>query len=260
MRKLIVLSFVSLITFVPELYSISLAEHMQQHGMPELEDTYCCKELNLSHKGLTSLEGLQDLPVEMLGQVSKLNLSYNSLQTLPADIFSDLHNLEHLDLYTNRLQTLPIGIFNGLSNLQVLKLDNNELKELPISIFSNLHNLVSLYIAFNQLKELPTGIFSGLNLELLMLLGNPFRGDFLLSLPDIIHSIPTLKCLDFNPLIDRALNSYCVYNPKTLKESVLEYLMQNLTSEQIEELAHTSDLAFNLLPLSEDKKKQYEIT
>ena len=236
MKKLIILSLISLSMFMSQLHSISLAEYIQQNGVPELrnENRYYGKILDLAHKNLTSLEGLQDIPTEVLAQVQILDLSFNQLQELPIGIFNGLNKLTGLNLSGNKLQILPTGIFDGLNNLQKLYLNNNQLKELPTDIFKGLHNLKHLT----------------LNSE-------SFMGDFLLSLPSILHDIPTLQTLDYS-LIDEVLKSksYRVYNPKTLQDITKEYAMQNLISEQIEELAVAKDPAFDLLPLTSQQKAE----
>ena len=275
MKKLIILLLINLSIFVPQLFSISVTEYIQQHGMPQVKSGI----LDFSGIGLTSLEGLQEISTEVLKQVSELNLSRNHLQVLPANILEGFHNLEYLRITFNCLQTLPTNIFSGLNNLVYINLSFNKLQELPNNVFNNLHNLTQLYLSNNQiqtlsvnsfsglhnlktlclgcnkLQMLPVGIFNGLhNLEMLNLTINPFRVDFLLNLPSLIRGIPSLKYLDCEP-VGEALKSYRVYNPKTLQEITKEYTMQNLTSEQLEELVEANDPAFDLLPLSKDKKK-----
>ena len=43
-----------------------------------------------------------------------LDLSDNSLSSLPADIFDGLSTLEDLDLSDNSFSSLPVDIFDGL--------------------------------------------------------------------------------------------------------------------------------------------------
>jgi hypothetical protein len=138
----------------------------------------------------------------------------------------------------------------------MLYLSNNQLRTLPSGIFNDLHSLIFLDLSNNQLQVLPNDIFGGLaNLAGLFLVGNPFRADFIVNLPNIIRSIPSLKLLDLKP-IDEALQSYRVYQPKLLRESTLEYLMQNLTPDELEQLALTEHPAFELLSLTPQQRAE----
>ena len=275
--------------FMPQLYSISVAEYIQQHGMPELKDRnwgtyYRGKALDLSHKSLTNLEGLQNIPTDVLAQVQVLDLRYNQLQELPANIFSGLHNLHVLylsnnqlqmlpnnifsslpnlrilDLSANRLRVLQSGIFRGLNYLSLLFLNRNKLQELSADIFNGLTNLSLLFLDYNQLQELPIGIFNGLhNLQSLTLYCNRFSIDFLSILPKVISSAPNLESLDqyssIIPISAILKDNYRVRNPKTLQDISANEIMKNFAPEQLEMLAETNYVAFDLLPLSEDKRQ-----
>ena len=235
MKKVLLLSLVSLAIFMPQLSGVI--------------------SLDLSDKGLTSLEELQNIPADVRNEVRILNLNSNQLQTLPANIFNGLNNLRELHLSSNKLKTLPTGIFSDLNSLHTLSLDNNQLQALPTDIFDGLNNLEYLYLSYNQLQSLPVTIFSSLsNLEQLSLWGNPFRAGFFLSLPNIVRSIPTLRFLDDRP-VHEALQNYRLQTAPSLQEITKEYAMQNLTPEQLEELAQTNPTAFDVLPLSESVKE-----
>ena len=56
-----------------------------------------------------------------------LDLSFNSLETLPDHVFSGLRRLEVLLVATNRLHTLHHHTFQGLHALQTLELNSNKL-------------------------------------------------------------------------------------------------------------------------------------
>ena len=130
--------------------------------------------------GLTELTALDlrfnrltTLPADIFNGLAKLQiltLSNNRLTTsgLLAGVFSDLIALEYLDLENNAFTTLPAGIFNGLrNNLKILLLGNElgdeKLEQLPNGIFSNLTELRALNLCYNELTALPSGI-NGMNL------------------------------------------------------------------------------------------------
>jgi hypothetical protein len=71
MNKLLLAFFMSLGIIMPQIYSISLTQYIQQHGMPQVRNVI----LDLSKKHLTSLEGLED--ISNSDQVQWLDLSDN---------------------------------------------------------------------------------------------------------------------------------------------------------------------------------------
>jgi len=84
-----------------------------------------------------------------------LNLSYNQLSSLPAEI-GKLVNLHTLYVDNNQLSSLPAEIGN-LVNLKYLYLSNNQLSSLQSEI-GELVNLQYLYLHNNQLSSLPAEI------------------------------------------------------------------------------------------------------
>ena len=115
--------------------------------------------LNLSYNSIVSL------PVSLfhgLVHLTQLDLQYNSLVSLPAELFSDLQSLTVLDLSYNSMVSLPVGLFNDLHNLTELKLNENSLVSLPVGLFNGLQSLNFLNLGNNSLVSLPTELFSGL--------------------------------------------------------------------------------------------------
>ena len=87
--------------------------------------------LQLSHNQLTSLPS-SDRPWERLytSRISKLELDWNRLQTLPEGLFRDLANsLTELSVECNSLQDLPPGVW-VIPKLKVLNLAKNNLSRL----------------------------------------------------------------------------------------------------------------------------------
>ena len=218
MKKLLVLAFISLVTFIPQLHCISLDEYIQQNGMPQIQGDV----LNLSGINLTDLTRLQDIP--NINQITTLALSNNQLQTLPANIFNGLQNLRELYIDNNQLQTLPANIFNGLQNLNHLGLSNNQLQTLPDTIFNGLQNLIGLGLNNNQLQTLPADIFNGLNSLTGLYLGNnqlqTLPADIFIGLHNLRHiflannQLQTLPADIFNNF-DQLTVLNLKYNPFT---------------------------------------------
>ena len=247
------LAFISLVTFIPELYSISLEQYIAENGMPQIEASTVGRTLDLSNKNLTDITNLQVL-IPDVKQVHSLYLGNNQLKVLPATVFSNLNNLKSLRLENNQLQMLPANIFNGLSNLNTLVLSNNKLEKLPENIFNGLNNLERLFIDGNQFNTLPKTIFSGLNrLNTLNLKGNPFELNFIDDLREMIHNIPTLVWLN-KIQKDQALKKRPFYFP-TLQTITEERIAKNIENyrHRLHEL--TVDI-IDQLPLSEQERSQ----
>ena len=176
------------------IYGISVREYLQEHGNLSIEDGI----LDLSHKNITNLEGLEDVPnkdsilvldlsknkiqivsAEMFAyfsQLRELNLSSNKIQALPANVFEHLAQLSYLHLQFNRIKVLPENIFVPVPQLKTLDLSWNEIKVLPEDIFAQLVNLGRLNLGDNKLHILPENIFKNLaQVQILELQGNQLR-------------------------------------------------------------------------------------
>ena len=97
-----------------------------------------------------------------LTSLTVLNLSRNTLTSLPEAIFAGLAALTELDLGNNQLASLPEGVFEELVNLESIVLGGNSLTELRAGEFAGLTALEDLTVAFNNLSSLPDGVFSDL--------------------------------------------------------------------------------------------------
>jgi Leucine-rich repeat (LRR) protein len=71
--------------------------------------------LDLSKFYFVSLDGLKRIP--NINNLQELDLSYNQLTQLPANIFNGLNSLQWLYLANNQLTKLPANIFNGVNTM-----------------------------------------------------------------------------------------------------------------------------------------------
>ena len=124
-----------------------------------------------------------------LGSLKYLDLGRNALTSLPANVFDGLGSLRYLDLGRNALTStgLPANVFSGVSSLWGLELDNQygrdsndnltlSLTGIPSGLFDGLTSLEELDLAYNGITStgLPDNLFSQLTgLEELALFGNP---------------------------------------------------------------------------------------
>lgn len=98
---------------------------------------------------------LRALPQQMLQAMPRLvvlNMSYNSLKSLPAGV--TMSQLSVLDLSFNKLALLPAELGQQMPGLQQLYLANNYLKELPASL-GQMTGLQDLFLSENGFEEVP---------------------------------------------------------------------------------------------------------
>ncbi|KAK3102949.1 hypothetical protein FSP39_015192 [Pinctada imbricata] len=125
--------------------------------------------VDCSHLNLTTV------PLDLPESVRKLDLSYNSLESLKPNQFSNLLNLTWLNISRNSIRTLPSSAFSGLEKLRILDISNNNstctflcnitkdivgLEVLLLHNNSYVNNNITLCIKeFTQLRNLSLDVF-----------------------------------------------------------------------------------------------------
>ena len=130
----------------------------------------------LTFIGTTSLRGsLKSGDFAGLTGLITLNLDFNEITALPADIFSGLSALTTLRLDDNQLSTLPSGIFAGLTSLTTLNLSGNSLPtSLPASLFADVsRNAITLPTGTTINAAVPTTVGTIDNITDLVAMGSP---------------------------------------------------------------------------------------
>ncbi|ENN81284.1 toll-like receptor Tollo [Dendroctonus ponderosae] len=97
-----------------------------------------------------------------------LDLSRNSIDSLPSGPFSSLSRLEKLYLQGNGLTSVADRALEGLTALHILKLSDNRLVNLPPELFADTRDLREMYLRNNSINVLAPGLFSELT-QLLVL-------------------------------------------------------------------------------------------
>lgn len=171
-------------------------------------DLSSLNKLDLSYNGLKSIDPeafinlnrtLQSLKIQNneinsfnlgfvknLASLIELNLAFNVITNLPANIFKHSNNLEVLKLQGNSIKftqstkvqlsnfmrqtTTPSApqlsnpsIFQGLNNLKRLNLARNGIQYLPTNIFQPLHSLEALSLDKNPVENFNKQTFNGLH-------------------------------------------------------------------------------------------------
>ena len=162
--------------------------------------------LDMSENGLTAVKSDSFSTIGKF--IIALNLSSNSLVSLPEGLFHGLYKLIDLWLDHNSLVSLPAGLFDGLPDLIILELAYNSLASLPAGLFRELRKLIDLWLFHNSLESLQAGVFYGLpDLEQLRLEYN-----FLMLLPaELFHGLHKLTklWLDHNFLVSLPPGLFC---------------------------------------------------
>nr|ARQ14821.1 toll-like recptor 3 [Oncomelania hupensis] len=148
---------------------------------PMVSIYYVCGPCKCSSSGLDvdcSSRNLTSVPIaDLPASTTTINLSNNSISTLPPGAFAKFPNLHTLDLSQNLLgkgnSSLDGDIFHGIEHLQQLNLAANDLdlraseSEFPSAPttrpFVLLPSLQQLDLSVNKLDAVPSDLFQGLN-------------------------------------------------------------------------------------------------
>ncbi|KAM3933294.1 matrix-remodeling-associated protein 5 [Leptodactylus fuscus] len=120
-----------------------------------------------------TFRSLATVPTKIPKHVERINLGFNSIQSIPEHGFSGLSKLEMLLIHSNDVQNIPNGAFKDLSSLQVFKMSYNKLKVITSHTFHGLFSLTRLHVDHNKVEFIHPNAFNGLaSLRLLHLEGN----------------------------------------------------------------------------------------
>lgn len=144
-----------------------------------------------------SQNNLQRIPENVFDQLEtleELDLSYNSLKSLPANLFANtslailnlkgnsISNdlrfggkmLQRLDLSFNQIHTIHHGMFDRMIGLTNLNLNGNDLGSIQIDSFISLKNLRYIDLSINKLEQVSSMLFyKNSKLEVMHLGDNP---------------------------------------------------------------------------------------
>ncbi|XP_073504572.1 protein flightless-1 homolog [Phyllobates terribilis] len=170
---------------------VARANSLKNSGIPddifELDDL---SVLDLSYNQLTEcpreLENAKNMLV--------LNLSHNSVDTIPNQLFINLTDLLYLDLSDNRLDSLPPQM-RRLVHLQTLILNNNPLMHAQLRQLPAMVALQTLHVKNTQRTQsnLPTSLEGLLNLADVDLSMND-----LTRVPECLYTLANLKRLNLS--------------------------------------------------------------
>nr|XP_056717941.1 matrix-remodeling-associated protein 5 [Euleptes europaea] len=143
-------------------------------GLPEITLTcphpcacYVPTEVHCTFRSLVAV------PTRISKHVERINLGFNSIQTISENSFAGLTKLELLMIHGNDIQNIPNGALKDLSSLQVFKISYNKLQVLTGQTLQGLSSLMRLHVDHNRIEFIHPNAFNGLtSLRLLHLEGN----------------------------------------------------------------------------------------
>ncbi|KAJ7319639.1 hypothetical protein JRQ81_019150 [Phrynocephalus forsythii] len=120
-----------------------------------------------------TFRSLAAVPTRISKHVERINLGFNSIQTISENSFAGLAKLELLMLHGNDIQNIPNGALKDLISLQVFKISYNKLQVITGQTLQGLSSLMRLHMDHNQIEFIHPNAFNGLtSLRLLHLEGN----------------------------------------------------------------------------------------
>lgn len=131
-------------------------------------------QLDLSQNSLTSVPTLS---LKTLDHLLLLNLNHNKIGTVHAKAFEGMGTLEILTLYENKLTSIDPGAFLGIGKkLRRLNIGGNDLTRVPTEALFTMESLRKLEIQENRISDLMESDFRGLtNLDMLILAHNQLK-------------------------------------------------------------------------------------
>lgn len=118
--------------------------------------------VDLSENKITSVERRT---FAGMNKVRYISLSYNTeLQTVPAELFCDVPNLEYLGLSGIKLDVFPSHAFvckRNMSKLEIMDISHSSIKDVPADSMSHLPMLKFLDLRGNNLVQIYKSSFNG---------------------------------------------------------------------------------------------------
>lgn len=119
--------------------------------------------LNLSRNNLARLNDVTVGRAMNMSELTRFDLSDNSLTDVSAGAFRTLAGLVRLSLRRNAISNVHEDAFRGLDRLEFLDLSDNRLADLPDSALTPLYSLQKLDLSGNQLQVLGARWFESLD-------------------------------------------------------------------------------------------------
>ncbi|XP_006900788.1 PREDICTED: extracellular matrix protein 2 [Elephantulus edwardii] len=183
---------------------------------------------------------LTQIPPITAPEITSLQLTGNSITSIPDEAFNGLPNLESLDLSKNSITSSGIGpkAFKHLKNLLHLNIDGNNLTQIPSELPSTLEELK---INENNLQAINEDSFS----DLTQLVALEMEGN---SLSETNVNPLTFKPLKSLAYLRLGKNKFRII-PQGLPASIEELYLENNQIEEISEICFNYTRKINVIVL-----------
>ncbi|XP_041759543.1 TLR4 interactor with leucine rich repeats-like [Coregonus clupeaformis] len=164
--------------FCPERCDCQQAQHILctnrgLRAVPKVHSSRVPEDVLVFSLGGNFIGNISAFDFTRYGNLIRLNLQYNQIQTIHPKAFDKLSKLEELYLGNNLISTIPPGTLQSLTKLTTLNGNNNYIKKITPELFGNLESVVKLRLDGNAIELLQDSVFKSLtNLHYLHLESN----------------------------------------------------------------------------------------
>uniref|UniRef100_A0A673ZGQ1 TLR4 interactor with leucine rich repeats n=1 Tax=Salmo trutta TaxID=8032 RepID=A0A673ZGQ1_SALTR len=164
--------------FCPERCDCQQAQHILctnrgLRAVPKVHSSRVPEDVLVFSLGGNFIGNISAFDFTRYGNLIRLNLQYNQIQTIHPKAFEKLSKLEELYLGNNLISTIPPGTLQSLAKLTTLYGNNNNMKKITPELFGNLESVVRLRLDGNAIELLQNSVFKSLtNLHYLHLESN----------------------------------------------------------------------------------------
>uniref|UniRef100_A0A4W5PFU1 TLR4 interactor with leucine rich repeats n=1 Tax=Hucho hucho TaxID=62062 RepID=A0A4W5PFU1_9TELE len=164
--------------FCPERCDCQHAQHLLctnrgLRAVPKVPSSRVPEDVLVFSLGGNFIGNISAFDFSRYGNLIRLNLQYNQIQTIHPKAFEKLSKLEELYLGNNLISTIPPGTLQSLKKLTTLYGNNNNMKKITPELFGNLESVVRLRLDGNAIELLQDSVFKSLtNLHYLHLESN----------------------------------------------------------------------------------------
>ena len=165
--------------------------------------------------------------------IHAVNLSYNSLVSLPETLFHGLTSLRYIFLTGNKLSFLKPKLFQGLKNVKRIDLNDNNLNHIPKGWLNSLNKLEFLNLANNKITAINKNIFPRHSpLQHLIL-----KNNYLSAIPTWIFNLAKIEVIDLSSNRITALQGFY---KATERLQVVPHVSLNLENNNIKTLGNSA--------------------